>query len=95
MKKQCIAKKLYHSIANCTHTGLNNVMKYGRPRASKYFVSACSEPSKLVGVASFRKHWETVLRKHGVPEPGWSVRWIVEHVMGGGMANGRVSAVRG
>ena len=42
----------------------------------------------FVGVASFWKHWEEVLQTHGVPEPMWSVKWILEHVMGKGGTKG-------
>ena len=32
-------------------------------------------------VSEFRRHWEGVLEEYGVPEPIWSVRWIMEHVL--------------
>ena len=30
---------------------------------------------------AFRRKWERILRENGVPEPDWSVKWILEHVM--------------
>lgn len=36
---------------------------------------------KETSVVGFKKKWEAVLRKRGIPEPSWSVRWIVDHVM--------------
>ena len=35
-------------------------------------------------VSEFRRHWTGVLEECGVPEPVWSVKWILEHVMRGG-----------
>ena len=32
-------------------------------------------------VAAFQDHWVRVLTLNNIPEPKWSVRWIVEHVL--------------
>ena len=46
-------------------------------------------------VERFKEHWEKVLEKHRVPEPMWSVRWIVEHVMHGGGRGRGLDAMQG
>ena len=42
-----------------------------------------AEAVKRTGLVGFKKKWEEILRRNDVPEPGWSVRWIVDHVMKG------------
>lgn len=44
----------------------------------------------LLGASAFRKYWEEELGRHGVPEPSWSVRWIVDHVMRVGVEKVRI-----
>ncbi len=63
------------------------------PPQPHLIASECGD-TEVIDVAAFRDHWEEVLEEHEVPEPTWSVKWIMEHVLRGGRSTYHVTQER-
>ena len=55
------------------------------PIQTKHVSMSAGGPQQLAveqrRISQFKEEWERILEKYKVPEPFWSVKWIIEHVL--------------